>query len=128
MRASGFDPSGSPHFLPAEQILDGEHRRVVVRAAEMFMRAKVGMLSVHWVVAIALLVAYYNWCRVCEPLRVSPAIEMGLTDHIWSVGELLREAATAPPIEPITPPAAVYPRPGRRPFKLIVGGRNTKVR
>ncbi len=78
--------------------------------------------------AIALLIAYYNFCRVCEPLRVSPAIEMGLTDHIWSVGELLRATEEAPPIEPITPPAAVYPQPGRRPFKLIVGGRNTKVR
>ena len=78
--------------------------------------------------AIALLVAYYNWCRVCEPLRVSPAIEAGLTDHIWSVGELLREAEAAPPIEPITPPPAVYPRPGRQRFKLYVGGRRTKVR
>ena len=75
--------------------------------------------------AIALLVAYYNFCRVCEPLRVSPATEMGLTDHIWSVGELLREAEAAPPIEPTTPPAATYPRPGRRPFHLRVirGGR-----
>ncbi len=78
--------------------------------------------------AIALLIAYYNFCRVCEPLRVSPAIEMGLTDHLWNVPELLREAAAAPPIEPIIPPPAVYPRPGRRPFKLVVGGRNTKVR
>ena len=77
--------------------------------------------------AIALLIAYYNFCRVCEPLRVSPAIEMGLTDHLWNVPELLREAAAAPPIEPITPPPAVYPRPGRRPFKLYAGGK-TKVR
>lgn len=78
--------------------------------------------------AIALLVAYYNWCRVCEPLRVSPAIEMGLTDHIWSVGELLREAEAAPPVDPLpTQPTAVYPRPGRRAFKLYAGGK-TKVR
>lgn len=78
--------------------------------------------------AIAILISYYNFCRVCEPLRVSPAIEMGLTDHLWSVAELLREAEAAPPIEPITPPpAAVYPRPGRRRFKLYAGGK-TKVR
>ena len=78
--------------------------------------------------AIAILISYYNFCRVCEPLRVSPAIEMGLTDHLWSVAELLREAEAAPPIEPITPPpAAVYPRPGRRPFKLYAGGKS-KVR
>lgn len=78
--------------------------------------------------AIALLVTYYNFCRVCEPLRVSPAIEMGLTDHLWDISELLREAEAAPPIEPIpTPPAAVYPRPGRRRFKLYAGGKS-KVR
>lgn len=53
MRVSGFGSSGSFLFLPAAQILDGEHRRVVVRAAELFMRTKVGMLSVHRVVAIA---------------------------------------------------------------------------
>ena len=77
--------------------------------------------------AIALMAAHYNFCRVCEPLRVSPAIEMGLTDHLWSVAELLREAEAAPPIAPITPPPAVYPRPGRRPFKLYAGGK-TQVR
>ena len=53
MRVSGFGSSCPFLFLPTAQILDGEHRRVVVRTAELFMRAKVGMLSVHRVVAIA---------------------------------------------------------------------------
>jgi transposase-like protein/IS1 family transposase len=42
--------------------------------------------------AIALHFAYYNFCRVHSSLRVTPAMEAGLTDHIWSVAELLRAA------------------------------------
>ena len=39
--------------------------------------------------AVALHFAFYNFCRVHSSLRVSPAVEAGLTDHIWSVRELL---------------------------------------
>ena len=40
--------------------------------------------------AVALHFAYYNFCRVHSSLRVTPAMEAGLSDHIWSVAELLR--------------------------------------
>jgi hypothetical protein len=33
--------------------------------------------------------AYYNFCRVHQTLRVTPAMEAGLTDHIWSLEELV---------------------------------------
>jgi len=39
--------------------------------------------------AIALHIAYYNFCRVHQSLRVTPAMEAGLTDHIWELKELL---------------------------------------
>jgi len=39
--------------------------------------------------AVALHFAYYNFCRVHSTLRVSPALEAGLTDHIWTLRELL---------------------------------------
>ncbi len=39
--------------------------------------------------ALALYFAYYNFVRIHSTLRVTPAIESGLTDHIWSLGELL---------------------------------------
>jgi transposase-like protein/IS1 family transposase len=42
--------------------------------------------------AVALHFAYYNFCRVHSSLRVTPAMEAGLTDHIWSVAELLSAA------------------------------------
>jgi len=32
---------------------------------------------------------YYNFCRVHSSLRVTPAMQSGLTDHIWSLKELV---------------------------------------
>ena len=39
--------------------------------------------------AVALYVAWYNLCRVHMTLRVTPAMEAGIADHIWNLGELL---------------------------------------
>ncbi|MEK6285533.1 MAG: hypothetical protein AABO57_07315 [Acidobacteriota bacterium] len=39
--------------------------------------------------AYALYFAYYNFCRVHSTLRVTPAMESGITDHVWSLTELL---------------------------------------
>jgi len=33
--------------------------------------------------------AYYNFCRIHKTLRVTPAMEAGLTDHIWELADLL---------------------------------------
>jgi hypothetical protein len=41
--------------------------------------------------AIALHFAYYNFCRVHSSLRVTPSMEAGLTDHVWTIGELLAQ-------------------------------------
>jgi IS1 family transposase len=39
--------------------------------------------------ACALHFAYYNFCRIHKSLRVTPAMEACVTDHIWSLRELL---------------------------------------
>jgi transposase-like protein/IS1 family transposase len=39
--------------------------------------------------AIALHVAYYNFCRLHGSIRVTPAMEAGITDHMWKLAELL---------------------------------------
>jgi transposase-like protein/IS1 family transposase len=39
--------------------------------------------------AYAIQFAYYNFCRVHATIRVTPAMEAGITDHIWSLSELL---------------------------------------
>jgi IS1 family transposase len=37
----------------------------------------------------ALWFAFYNFCRVHKILRVTPAMESGITTRIWSIGDLL---------------------------------------
>ena len=39
--------------------------------------------------AIALHYMHYNFCRVHKTLRVTPAMEAGLTDHVWGIEELV---------------------------------------
>ncbi|MGD0520399.1 MAG: IS1 family transposase [Terracidiphilus sp.] len=39
--------------------------------------------------AYSLWFAYYNFCRIHQTLRVTPAMESGLTDHTWIIRELL---------------------------------------
>lgn len=39
--------------------------------------------------AIALHFAFYNFCRIHKSLRVTPAMEAGIADHVWTLGELL---------------------------------------
>ena len=47
--------------------------------------------------AVALFVAHYNLCRVHETLRVTPAMALGVTDHIWTIGELIGAATASQP-------------------------------
>jgi transposase-like protein/IS1 family transposase len=43
--------------------------------------------------ALALWFCFYNWCRVHKTLRMTPAMAAGITDHIWSISELLEATA-----------------------------------
>ena len=38
--------------------------------------------------AVALHYMHYNFCRIHKSLRVTPAMEAGVTDHVWSIEEL----------------------------------------
>ncbi len=39
--------------------------------------------------AYALWFAFYNFCRVHQSLRVTPAMGAGISNHVWNLGELL---------------------------------------
>jgi hypothetical protein len=39
--------------------------------------------------AVALHFMHYNFCRIHKTLRVTPAMEAGLTDHVWTLEELI---------------------------------------
>ncbi len=67
------------------------------------------------VAAVALYVAHYNFCRVHETLRVTPAMQLGVTAHVWTIGELVDAALDG-----------VVPAPGGRRhgrFTVIDGDR-----
>ena len=40
------------------------------------------------IAAVAMYFMYYNFCRVHSTLRVTPAMEAGISDHIWTIEEL----------------------------------------
>jgi IS1 family transposase len=40
--------------------------------------------------ALALYFMYYNFCRIHQTLRVTPAMEAKVTDHVWTFEEILR--------------------------------------
>jgi transposase-like protein/IS1 family transposase len=44
-------------------------------------------LNLKW--SYALQFAYYNFCRVHSTIKVTPAMEAGVTDHIWTIEELI---------------------------------------
>ncbi len=69
--------------------------------------------------AVALYIAHYNLCRVHESLRTTPGVQLGITDRIWSLGDLIDAAlAVATPDPTETAPDR------RRKFRVIEGGKN----
>ncbi len=98
--------------------------------------------------AVALHIAHHDLCWFHSSIRATPGMALGITDHIWSVGELIDAALSAPVPPPLTAPerpqgmsagrakgtwggaAAERPRPnktggnpGPKRFRVIKGGR-----
>ncbi len=42
--------------------------------------------------AVSLHFMYYNFCRIHQTLRVTPAMEAGVTDHVWTLEEIAQLA------------------------------------
>lgn len=64
--------------------------------------------------AVGLYVAHYNFCRVHESLRITPAMASGISDHVWTIGELLAACLDNAPEKP---------RKVHRRFRVIQGGK-----
>jgi hypothetical protein len=39
--------------------------------------------------AVALHFMYYNFCRIHQSLRVTPAMKAGVTDHLWDIKDII---------------------------------------
>ncbi len=42
----------------------------------------------HWA-AVCVWFAFYNFCRIHQSLRITPAMAAGITDHVWELKELV---------------------------------------
>jgi IS1 family transposase len=68
--------------------------------------------------AVGLYVAHYNFCRVHEATKMTPAMALGLTDRVWTIAELLEKAIS------LTSDAPTPSAPDRRKrFRVIEGGK-----
>jgi IS1 family transposase len=67
----------------------------------------------HHAAAIALGYLHYNMCHVVSTLRVTPAMQLGVTDHVWDLKELYENLLT---VEPCHAPAD-QPLASRRPVE-----------
>jgi hypothetical protein len=81
--------------------------------------------------AVSLCVCFYNFCRVHETLRCTPAMALGVTDHIWTVGELIAEALggdDVPNPEPPKPTTTIRPGHEVPRLRALRGGKVSKPR
>jgi hypothetical protein len=99
-----------------------ERQNLTVRMKTGALRALPMAFQSGWkthLAAIALYVAHYNLCRPHEALKTAPAVALGITDRVWTVGDLLDAALATQPITPVTT------APDRRKgFRVIDGGRS----
>ena len=82
--------SGNPH--PARICTSHIERfnltlRMMVRRMTRLTNAFSRKLRNHRA-AISLAIGYYNFCKIHSSLRVTPALEAGVTDHLWKLHEL----------------------------------------
>jgi hypothetical protein len=47
--------------------------------------------------ALSLYFCFYNWARIHKTLRVTPAMAAGLTDHLWTMEEIVEMMDEAAP-------------------------------
>ncbi|MRG92539.1 transposase [Polyangium spumosum] len=80
--------------------------------------------------AVALGYVHYNFCHVVKTLRVTPAMQLGIADSVWSLAELDAVLMTAGPCEgpekqplaPRAPETTARELPNGRGFLRVVGG------
>jgi transposase-like protein/IS1 family transposase len=103
-------PEGERKYSPAEVVStevvpvlgDPDPKRVctsIVERQNLTMRMQMRRLTRltngfskkwenHWA-ALCLHFAYYNFCRIHRSIRVTPAMQAGITDRVWDIADLL---------------------------------------
>jgi IS1 family transposase len=71
-----------------------ERHNLSIRMGNRRMTRLTNAFSKNWTnhnATMAVYLTYYNFCRVHQTLRVTPAMEAGITKHVWSMRELLAQ-------------------------------------
>ena len=115
-----YDVIGEPMFISTSYV---ERQNLTLRMQQRRFTRLTNAFSKkldHHVAAVGLYVAHYNFCRVHESLgrRETPAMALGLTDHAWTIGELVTACLDNAPRDP----RKVHGP--RRQFRVIDGGQN----
>jgi IS1 family transposase len=74
----------STSYIERQNLTMRMHIRRLTRLTNAFSKKLENLRA-----AIALHFCWYNFVRVHETLRVTPAMQVELTDHVWSIGEML---------------------------------------
>jgi len=82
----GYPDAGhvSTSYVERSNLTMRMHMRRFTRLTNGFSK-KVSMHAA----SVALHFTYYNFCKVHTTLRVTPAMEAGITDHVWEISELV---------------------------------------
>lgn len=94
----------STSFVERQNLTMRMHMRRLTRLTNAFSK-KIDNLSA----AVALHFMWYNFCRMHETIRCTPAMASGLTDHVWDMPELVAAALAEPAAKPV--PLAPMPTP-----------------
>ena len=116
--------SGSPADMQISTSFVERQNLTVRMQARRFTRLTSGFSKRldHHEAAVALYVAHYNLCRVHMTLRMTPAMALGVADHIWTIAELIGAAEASGQNQA---PAPIPPPPPQRPrFTVIQGGKD----
>jgi len=114
-----YDVIGDPMFISTSYV---ERQNLTLRMQQRPLTRLTNGFSKkleHHVAAVGLYVAHYNFCRVHESLgrHETPAMALGLTDHVWTIGELVTACLDNAPRDPRKT------HDPRRAFQVIPGGK-----
>jgi IS1 family transposase len=74
----------STSYVERQNLTMRMHMRRFTRLTNGFSKKVVNHAA-----AVALHYMYYNFCKVHKTLRVTPAMEAGVSDHVWEVEEIV---------------------------------------
>jgi hypothetical protein len=91
---------GAPKYVSTSYV---ERQNLTLRMSQRRFTRLTNAFSKNYLnrcAAVALYVMHYNFCRTHEALRVTPAMQLGVTDHVWTISELVDAALNGVVQEP----------------------------